>query len=340
MRETARRGLLALLLIAILGGLVYARTQADVRDMRQDILEAYIASPIPEGDYDLAEEIIVAEITEVLTGEEVSVTPSVKFELIPHLYLLVISERGRINIIHYALFQKALSLEKMNEIELGASISEQVGDWECELGCSIIEPQQSAVVVRIGGVATNPPSVVSSNLATVVHIATHEWGHEYLRLYPLGQHYTSDSDIAMLNEMVADTVAEEILEALFHKYGWEAPTKAKGGCTREELRPVRIAVDQLLAEGKIDEAEAYMEEARQRLCSEGWCPRKLNQAFFAFCERYGGGAAGDSPIPSMFKELRAQYPSLREFLEEMRVVSSHEDFLSLLEEKEINYPEG
>jgi hypothetical protein len=49
------------------------------------------------------------------------------------------------------------------------------------------------------------------------------------------------------------------------------------------MHVTRLTVDELLAEGKIDEAESYMEERRRIFWDNGFQHlRKLNQAYFAF----------------------------------------------------------
>jgi hypothetical protein len=94
-------------------------------------------------------------------------------------------------------------------------------------------------------------------------------------------------------------------------------------------------VDALLAEGKVEEAEAYMEERRQVFWDEGYQIRKLNQAFFAFYGGYAaepGGASGGDPIGPMLREIRAASPSLRAFLDTMGGVTSFEDLLDVYRE--------
>ena len=65
------------------------------------------------------------------------------------------------------------------------------------------------------------------------------------------------------------------------------------------MHKTRVHVDELLAEGKIDEAEAYMEQRRQIFVQNGYYIRRLNQAYFAFYGAYAdvpGGAAGEDPV--------------------------------------------
>jgi len=81
----------------------------------------------------------------------------------------------------------------------------------------------------------------------------------------------------------------------------------------------RLEVDRLLAEGKVEEAESYMELRRRFFWENGYHIRKLNQAFFAFHGAYAdqpGGAAGASedPVGDAVRILRANSASLAEFL--------------------------
>jgi hypothetical protein len=100
---------------------------------------------------------------------------------------------------------------------------------------------------------------------------------------------------------------------------------------RAEMAATRIEVDRMLAGGNIEEAETYMEARRQWFVANGYPIRKLNQAYFAF---YGGyaeqpGAAGDDPIGPMLREIRANSPSLRVFLERVAGIRAYEDLGSL-----------
>ena len=81
-----------------------------------------------------------------------------------------------------------------------------------------------------------------------------------------------------------------------------------------EMRETRLTAEGLLAEGKIEEAESYMEARRQFLDDNGYFIRKINQAFFAFHGSYATGAASVSPIGDQLEELVDGTASLEEFL--------------------------
>ncbi|MEK7874391.1 MAG: hypothetical protein AAB502_11120, partial [Chloroflexota bacterium] len=92
----------------------------------------------------------------------------------------------------------------------------------------------------------------------------------------------------------------------------------------------RLQADTLLAQGKVDDAERYMEERRQFLAEHGYYLRKLNQAYFAFHGTYGGSAASVSPIGGQIAALRARSASLAEFLRAIASVGSVDDYNRLL----------
>jgi hypothetical protein len=62
------------------------------------------------------------------------------------------------------------------------------------------------------------------------------------------------------------------------------------------MRKLRLEVDDLLAKGKVDEAEALM-DARRRFFNDHGIPiRRINQAYFAFYGTYAASAASSNPI--------------------------------------------
>jgi hypothetical protein len=91
------------------------------------------------------------------------------------------------------------------------------------------------------------------------------------------------------------------------------------------MHTTRVTADALLAQGKISEAEAYMEAQRKVFWDNGYPIRKINQAYFAFYGSYAdtpGGAAGEDPVGPAVRALRAQSASLKEFLERISVMTT------------------
>jgi hypothetical protein len=94
------------------------------------------------------------------------------------------------------------------------------------------------------------------------------------------------------------------------------------------MHETRITTDALLAEGRIEEAEAYMEERRQFFLANGYLIRKINQAYFAFYGAYAdvpGGAAGEDPVGPAVRALREQSASLEEFVNRIAWMTSFEE---------------
>jgi hypothetical protein len=102
------------------------------------------------------------------------------------------------------------------------------------------------------------------------------------------------------------------------------------------MHTTRVHVDELLAAGKVEEAEAYMEARRQVFYDQGYrFLRKLNQAYFAFYGAYAdepGGAAGEDPVGGAVRALRARSGSSLTFLRRMAWMDSYSDLTRALAE--------
>ena len=96
----------------------------------------------------------------------------------------------------------------------------------------------------------------------------------------------------------------------------------------------RVRADELLAAGRVEEAEEYMEERRLFLWENGYRIRKLNQAYFAFYGAYADlpGQRGEDPIGPALLTLREESPSLRVFLDRVAPVTSLEALQQLAAE--------
>jgi len=154
-----------------------------------------------------------------------------------------------------------------------------------------------------------------------------------------------------INETVADIVGMEVgREVLRRHYPHlvPPPPPVEGAEPAEpepfdfvrEMRTTRVEVDRLLAEGKVEEAEVYMEARRQFFVEHGYLLRKLNQAYFAFHGTYATGPAASpvDPVGQGLPRLRAQVGSLREFLDLVSGLRTYEDFERLMEERGIPLP--
>ncbi len=209
----------------------------------------------------------------------------------------------------------------------------------------------SSLVVDIGGVGTYPTMVQqTSNLVWLSEVVAHEWVHNFLTLRPLGINYLTSPELRIMNETTASIAGKEIGQALMERYYPElAPPRETGKAQddvttvlpkiqpeepifdfRKEMNITRLRVDELLAQGKIEEAEAYMEERRVIFWENGYRSlRKLNQAYFAFYGAYAdepGGAAGaiEDPVGEAVRSLRAKSASLANFLNKISWMYSYE----------------
>lgn len=213
--------------------------------------------------------------------------------------------------------------------------------------------QYAALAVPIGGVGAYPTMVAeTTNLPWLVDTIAHEWIHNYLTQRPLGIRYSVSPEIRTMNETTANIAGKELGEAVLAKYFpqylpspvEEAEEETDQTTTEEpappafdfraEMHETRVEVDRLLADGQIEEAEAYMEARRIIFWENGYRIRKLNQAYFAFYGAYAdqpGGASGEDPVGAAVRQLRAESDSLKTFLQQMAGLKTFADLESLLE---------
>lgn len=208
----------------------------------------------------------------------------------------------------------------------------------------------SSLVVPIGGVGVYPTMVNrTTDLNWLVEVVSHEWIHNYLTLRPVGVLYFSTPPMRTINETTANIAGTEIGAAVIQRFYPElvpepvdeTPTDGRPDADdppafdfRAEMHETRVQTDALLAAGKIDEAEAYMEARRQVFWDNGYRIRKLNQAYFAFYGSYAdqpGGAAGADPVGAAVRELRAGSVSLADFLGKVTWVTSYEALQRLIQ---------
>ena len=207
----------------------------------------------------------------------------------------------------------------------------------------------SSLIVDVGGIGVYPTMITeTSNLNFLTEVIAHEWVHNFLSLRPLGLNYFTSPELRTMNETAAALAGKEIGLAVMERFYPELvppppppETPSEPGEPpppptfdfRDEMRQTRVTVDQLLADSKIEEAEAYMEARRQVFWEHGYRIRKLNQAYFAFYGAYAdapGGAAGEDPVGEAVRALYANSPSLESFLKRIAWMTSFEDLLGSL----------
>ncbi len=292
----------------------------------------------------------VEQVIERQVGAELSklgmtvgerVFPPVQFTFTEPPKKMVISPRDRIATVDYRMLVPEYSAEMAGMAE--ASIRE--------------EQNRIAYVTNIGGLGAYPSMVVDrASLPWVLSTVAHEWTHNYLTLFPLGLSYNVSSDLTIINETVAEIVGNEVgMKVLESYYPDLLPSPAPSATDvespeverieippsgpmpfefRTEMRRTRLVVDQLLARGEVETAEAYMEARRQFFVANGYPLRALNQAYFAFHGSYGTSPSSTNPLAPKLFQLRAQVPDVQTFLKAVRGIRSAEGLERVLREHE------
>jgi len=287
----------------------------------------------------LAESVIQSQISATVAELELTVggqpVPAVLYRTTPLPTALIVSPRDIIR------QDKNISLQPDLRVDLRAELENKV-DQELNV---------SSLVVDVGGIGVYPTMVMqTSNLDFMTEVVAHEWIHNFLTLRPLGMNYMSSPELRTMNETAASIAGREIGRAVLERYYPDQvpppppplPPETSEPITppafdfRAEMRETRVTVDELLEQGKIEEAEAYMEERRLFFREHGYIIRKLNQAYFAFHGAYAdqpGGAAGEDPVGAAVRQLRENSPSLAAFLNRISWMTSFEQLKEVVEKK-------
>jgi hypothetical protein len=283
----------------------------------------------------LAESILQEQINEIATQAGLTfggqAIPPVLYHTTPPPDALIISPRNEIKQIQDISISPGISVDQMDELETKVDEALNV----------------SSLVVGIGGIGLYPTMVMeTTDINGLAEVVAHEWIHNYLTLHPLGLSYMNSPELRTMNETVASIAGKELGRAVVQKYYPEylppenppSPPVANENQTpappvfnfNAEMHLTRINTDKLLAEGKIDEAETYMELRRRFFWDNGYHIRKLNQAYFAFYGAYAdqpGGAAGADPVGTAVRLLRANSSSLEEFINRIAWMWNFEQLL-------------
>lgn len=316
--------------------------QASARDMHEETAKMQALLDDTEAQAESlsagAEETVEAYISAVLIEEDLGmfgdvVFPPVDVRLTQPPKLLIVSPRERIDRKHDVLLRSDMTLSERERVEYRI----------------FRDDNMSALVEDIGGLATYPASVANGYpIRWTVQAAAHEWLHHYFFFKPLGQHMFDNDDMFQLNETIANVAGREIGDRAYEAMAEDSLVQEQayaGAATNgadkpppfdfaTEMRETRLTVDDMLAAGRIEEAEAYMEERREIFVENGYPIRKLNQAYFAFYGTYADLPAAVSPIGDQVKRFRELVPDLGEFLDAVSAISSYEEFLNMLEQLE------
>jgi hypothetical protein len=289
--------------------------------LRQELEDLYARRKLLQP---LTEDVLQEQISQVVASMGLSLggqpIPPISFHTTPPPYALIVSPRDTIRVDADISVSPDLTVDQMVSLEAQVDQSLDV----------------SSLVVGIGGMGTYPTMVMqTTDLNWLVETVAHEWTHNYLTLRPLGLSYLSDPKLRVMNETTASIAGTEIGSAVIARfYPQFLPPSTTGGSSsgvsrstipertfdyRKEMHITRVAADQMLAEGRIQDAENYMDARRRLFWEHGYHIRKLNQAFFAFHGAYAdqpGGASGaeEDPVGAAVRALRAQSSSLADFI--------------------------
>jgi len=293
----------------------------------------------------LAETILQQQISAIVSDMGLSLegqpVPPILYHATPLPMALIISPRDVIRQDANISLEADISVTDISSLETQIESNEDV----------------SALVVPIGGVGVYPTMVIeSTDLTWLVQTISHEWVHNYLTMRPLGINYNTTPELRTMNETTASIAGDEIGSAVIARFYQElAPPPAPAATPQPESTPAadpiptpqppafdfntemhttRVHVDELLAAGQIEEAEAYMETRRQVFWEQGYLIRRLNQAYFAFYGAYAdspGGAAGEDPVGPAVRALRANSSSLADFINRIAWMNSFSDLQNIVD---------
>ena len=287
------------------------------------------------------EEYLEQIISETVRTDEVGlvgsfVWPPVDFRIDSPPKLLVTSSRNEIRRVEGILIDPDISVEETLSIERELAELHDV----------------SALIIQTGGLASFPSVVPMVDLQRLMDIAAHEWLHGHLIFYPLGRSYFVDGEMRSVNETLSDLFGREIGQRVYAKITdqpYVAPVRPEtaslnwnSGKAFEEkenldqfsfnqfMSETRDRTDNLLLDGLVEEAEAYMETRRIQLLGHGYSIRKINQAYFAFHGTYGESPSSASPIARYIWDLREQVDTVGDLVKMLRGLKTYEQFEQLL----------
>lgn len=318
-RDTRRR----------LDQLYTARIEPDaaIDSLEAQLIEAEVAQArlIPQVETILRHQVEAVLQAEGFTLNGAVFTP-VAFRLIDPPTALIISPRDRIERVKFVGLQPGLTPGQRAEIEARLDRRGDVVSY----------------ITDIGGLGSYPTMVITHpSLPYLVEVIAHEWTHNYFFSFPshMAWGYDTYPKLATLNETTADIAGKEIGRKVISNYypdlieqlppldNTGQPAPGQPSEFDLAMRRIRLRVDQLLAAGKIHEAEHYMETERLKLVAKGYNLRKLNQAYFAFHGAYAASPASVDPAGAQLRRLRAESGSLKSFVDRVGWLNSYEEFL-------------
>ncbi len=283
-----------------------------------------------------AEAIVQDQVASALADERFAILgqtfPPALMHMTPLPAILIVSPRDRIDRLEGIPLAHGLDVVAYDEME--TAVYDQL--------------DLSALAVPIGGLGVYPAMIMeTSSINWLAEVTAHEWAHHWLTPYPVSLNYLTDPQIRTINETVASILGVEVGQRVIERYYPEfapppeplesdtaGPPDPPAFDFRAEMGETRVRVDEMLADGEVAAAEAYMEARRAFFWENGYRIRKLNQAYFAFYGAYADepGATGGDPIGPMLLAIRENSPSLKRFMQAITGVSDFTDLEALYAE--------
>jgi hypothetical protein len=159
--------------------------QSQLADARREIANRQL----------LAEAIVQEQVGSILIDEGFELLgqawPPVLMRVTELPWVLIVSPRDRI--------------EKLYQINLVTGLT--TPEKEVMETAVYDDLDLAALVVPIGGVGTYPSMILeTSDINRLAEVVSHEWGHHWLTLQPLGFNYAFDPAVRIINETVASLI--------------------------------------------------------------------------------------------------------------------------------------
>ncbi len=248
--------------------------------------------------------------------------PSPEFNVGSSPKLLVTSPRNKIERKEELLLVPSLDIETIEALE-----------------GSVASDELSSIIINIGGIAAYPSIIAEGKSSRDLFLTvSHEWIHQYLIFHPLGRSYFSSKEMKEINETLANIFSKKLLKSLCKK-DFEIKNEI---CSipiiknknkfdyREFMKKLRNNVDELLSDGKINDAEKLMNESTLILNNNGIKIRKINQAWFAFNGTYGDSPSSISNYNNELTDLIDSYDNLKDAIDVIKNIRSLDEYKNMI----------
>lgn len=254
-----------------------------------------------------------------------SILPPVEVQFHEDPTLLVISSREAISDVRRIYLIDNLTLAEKEALE-----------------AQIDAMGYSAIVVRLGGRSTFPATVRPQDIRLTLKTIAHEWVHHYRNLKNL-RDTTHDSESRAIEETIAgllDRAIGDLAYTHFYDSKYTRPEQKPSAASEQfdataEMRTTYERAVELLEQGHVDEAEAYMDDRRDFFEENGQFIRKINQAWFVFKGSYAADtafAAANDGVGEKLQRIFDHFENPADFLKHVLNIKNMQQLDKLLKE--------